>query len=81
MGRTVPGAVDNQGNTIDFYLSPMRNTAAAKRFSGKAMHSLKDWEKPKLINTDKGRPTLPPSVSSRSQEAALKSLSIERSIT
>ena len=31
-------AVDKHGNTIDFYLSPTRNTAAAKRFLGKAMN-------------------------------------------
>jgi transposase-like protein len=28
-------AVDKFGNTIDFYLSPTRNTKAAKRFLGK----------------------------------------------
>ena len=46
-------AVDKFGNTIDFYLSPTRNTAAAKRFLGKALNGLKDWEKPTVINTDK----------------------------
>jgi transposase-like protein len=46
-------AVDKYGNTIDFYLSPTRNTAAAKRFLGKALNGLKDWEKPTVINTDK----------------------------
>lgn len=46
-------AVDKFGNTIDFYLSPTRNTAAAKRFLGKALAGLKDWEKPTVINTDK----------------------------
>jgi len=45
--------VDKYGNTIDFYLSPTRNTAAAKRFLGKALNGLKDWEKPRVINTDK----------------------------
>jgi transposase-like protein len=35
------------------YLSPTRNTAAAKRFLGKALTGLKDWEKPSVINTDK----------------------------
>src|SRR5208282_2623021 len=34
-------AVDKHGNTIDFYLSPTRNTAAAKRFLGKALSGLK----------------------------------------
>ena len=46
-------AVDKHGNTIDFYLSPTRNTAAAKRFLGKALNGLKDWEKPRVINIDK----------------------------
>jgi IS6 family transposase len=46
-------ALDKHGNTIDFYLSPTRNTAAAKRFLGKALNGSKDWEKPSVINTDK----------------------------
>jgi len=46
-------AVDKHRNTIDFYLSPTRNTAAAKRFLGKALNGLKGWEKPTIINTDK----------------------------
>ena len=46
-------AVDKFGNTIDFYLSPTRNTAAAKRFLGKALKGLKHWELPHVINTDK----------------------------
>jgi len=39
-------------NTIDFYLSATRNTATAKRFLGKALQGLKNWEKPRIINTD-----------------------------
>ena len=46
-------AVDKHGSTIDFYLSPTRNTAAVKRFLGKALRGLKDWEQPNVINTDK----------------------------
>ena len=46
-------AVDKEGNTIDFYLSPTRNTRAARRFLGKALNGWKAWEKPKVINTDK----------------------------
>ena len=46
-------ALDKHGNTIEFYLSWTRNTAAAKRFLGKALHGLKNWEKPSVINTDK----------------------------
>ena len=32
-------AVDKLGNTIDFYLSPTRNTMAAKRFLAKALRN------------------------------------------
>jgi transposase, IS6 family len=46
-------ALDKYGTTIDFYLSPTRNAKAAKRFLGKALNGLKDWEKPEVINTDK----------------------------
>lgn len=46
-------AVDKQGATIDFYLSPTRSAKAAKRFLGKALKGLKDWEKPLKLNTDK----------------------------
>ena len=46
-------AVDKDGDTIDFYLSPTRNTKAAKRFLAKALKGLKDWEIPLKINTDK----------------------------
>jgi transposase, IS6 family len=46
-------AVDKFGDTIDFFLSPTRNTAAAKRFLGKALNGLKHWELPHVINTDK----------------------------
>jgi IS6 family transposase len=46
-------ALDKLGDPIDFYLSPTRNAKAAKRYLGKALNGLKDWEKPKVINTDK----------------------------
>ena len=46
-------ALDKEGNTIDFYLSPTRNAKAAKRFLGKALNGLKAWEKPQVINTDR----------------------------
>jgi transposase-like protein len=46
-------AVDRHGDTIEFYLTPTRNAKAAKRFLGKALAGLKDWEKPLTINTDK----------------------------
>ncbi|GBR55151.1 putative transposase [Neokomagataea thailandica NBRC 106555] len=46
-------AVDKDGDTIDFFLSQTRNAKAAKRFLGKALNGLRDWEKPETINTDK----------------------------
>ena len=46
-------AVDKGGDTIDFYLSPTRNAKAAKRFLGKTLAQRKEWEKPRVINTDK----------------------------
>jgi len=46
-------AIDKCGATIDFYLSPIRNISAAKRFLGKALRRFKDWELPHTINTDK----------------------------
>lgn len=46
-------ALDKDGDTIDFYLSPTRNAKAARRFLGKALTGLKDWEKPGTIKTDK----------------------------
>ncbi len=45
-------AVDKHGNTIGFCLSPTRTTAAAKRFRAKALHGLKGWDKPDVINAD-----------------------------
>ena len=47
------GAIEPVADIIDFYLSPTRNTKAAKRFLGKALKGLKDWEMPAKINTDK----------------------------
>ena len=45
--------MDKLGNTIDFYFSSTRNTKAAKRFLGKALRELKEWEQPKVLNTDR----------------------------
>jgi transposase, IS6 family len=45
--------VDEQGHTIDFYLSQTRKSKAAKRFLGKALQGFKEEEKPSLIHSDK----------------------------
>jgi len=60
-------AVDKRGDTIDFYLSSNRNTKAAKRFLGKALRGLKEWEKPQTINTDKA-PTYGPAITELKKE-------------
>ncbi len=60
-------AVDKFGDTIDFYLSPTRNTKAAKRFLGKAFKGLKSWEQPRVINTDKA-PTYAAALAELKQE-------------
>ena len=59
-GRPVPGrwcylyrAITAGGNTLDFYLSPKRNVAAAKRFLAKALRSNASAGYPRVINTDK----------------------------
>ena len=37
---------------MDFYLSCTRNAKAAKRFLGKILRKMKEYEKPHTINTD-----------------------------
>ena len=46
-------ALDKLDDTIDFYLSPTRNMAAAKHLLAKAHRGLKDWERSPVINTDR----------------------------
>ena len=46
-------ALDKLDDTIDFYLSPTRNMAAATHFLATAHRGLKDWEQAQGINTDK----------------------------
>src|SRR3546814_13830690 len=46
-------AVDKRGDTIDFYLSPTRSAKVAKRFLGKALRGLQQWEKLLTLKTDK----------------------------
>ena len=46
-------AVNKQGETIDFFLSPSRDSASAERFLSKSLENLKECQKPKTINTDK----------------------------
>ena len=46
-------AVNKQGDTIDFYLSPSRDTESAEHFLSKSLETLKEFQKPKTINTDK----------------------------
>ena len=46
-------AITAGGQTLDFYLSPKRNVAAAKRFLAKALRSNASAGYPRVINTDK----------------------------
>ena len=73
-------AVDKHGNTIESYLSPTRNMAAAKRLLGKALHGLKDWERPEVINTDKA-PTYAAALAEKAEASARSILSTGRPST
>ena len=46
-------AVDSDGNTLDFYLSPRRNSKAAYRFLAKLLRRRKSYQYPRIINADK----------------------------
>jgi IS6 family transposase len=46
-------AVDQRGYTIDFYLSSRGNTQVAYRFLVKILNNVKQWQIPRVINTDK----------------------------
>jgi transposase, IS6 family len=72
-------ALDKHGNTIDFYLSPTRNAKAAKRFLGKALNGLKDWEKPEVINTDKA-PTYGIAISALKAEGKCLDKTVHRQV-
>jgi transposase, IS6 family len=61
-------AVDEEGRTLDFHLSPPpRSSKAAKRFLGKAMRACKEWEKPLTVTTDKA-PTYPIAIAELKRE-------------
>jgi len=45
-------AITKSGKILIFYLSSTRNSKAAKRFLGKALRKMKEYEKPDTINTD-----------------------------
>ena len=72
-------ALDKHGNTIDFYLSPTPNAKAAKRFLGKALNGLKDWEKPEVINTDKA-PTYGMAISELKAEGKCPEETVHRQV-
>ena len=42
-------AITKSGKTLDFYLSHTRNAKAAKRFLGKILRKMKEYEKPATI--------------------------------
>ncbi len=45
-------AITKTAKTLDFYLSHTRNAKGAKRFLGKILRRMKEYEKPATINTD-----------------------------
>jgi DDE domain len=71
---------NKHGNTIDFYLSPTRSTAAAKRFLGKALNGLEGWEKPSVINTDKA-PTYAAALAELKQEGRCPEETLHRPLS
>jgi len=52
-GATSDLAIAAGGQTLDFYLSPKRNVAAARRFLAKTLRSNTTAGSPRVINTDK----------------------------
>jgi len=72
-------AIDKRGHTIDFYLSPTRNTKAAKRFLGKALKGMKSWAHPQTINTDKA-PTFGPAIAQLKEEGKCPKDTVHRQV-
>lgn len=62
-------AIDERGNTLDFYLSKRRNTKSAKLFLQKLIKQNKD-NRPSVINTDKN-PTYNQAIHELKQEGLL----------
>ncbi len=60
-------AITAGGQTLDFYLSPKRNVAAAKRFLAKTLRSNASAGSPRVINTDKA-PSLAKAISELKEE-------------
>ena len=72
-------AVDEQGHTIDFYLSQTRNTKAAKRFLHKALKGFKEEQRPSVIYTDKA-PSYGKAIASLKREGTLADTTEHRQI-
>ncbi|HAT1179973.1 TPA: IS6-like element IS1628 family transposase [Corynebacterium striatum] len=65
-------AITAGGQTLDFYLSPKRNVAAAKRFLAKTLRSNKSAGYPRVISTDKA-PSLARAISELKAEGVCPS--------
>ena len=65
-------AITVGGQTLDFYLSPKRNVAAAKRFLAKTLRSNKSAGYPRVISTDKA-PSLARAISELKAEGVCPS--------
>ncbi len=72
-------AVDKDGGTIDFSLSPTRNAKVPKRFPGKALNGLKAWQQPLTINTDKA-PTYGLVITALKKEGKLPQATVHRQV-
>jgi transposase, IS6 family len=62
-------AVDSEGNTVEFMLSPSRDGTSAKRFFRKALHA-KHTIPPRVINVDRN-PAYPKAVSKLKKKGTL----------
>ena len=67
-------AITKEGNTVDFYLSRTRNQKAAKRFLGKALRSIKDYNHPNTLNTDKDKAYAPAIASLKKEKICLATM-------
>lgn len=71
-------AVNKQGETIDFYLSPSRDMESAEHFLRESIKNLKEFQKPQIINT--GRHPVYNKVIQRLKETGVLPASVQHQI-
>ncbi|AIK86340.1 transposase [Corynebacterium glutamicum] len=79
-GATSDLAIIAGGQTLDFYLSPKRNVAAAKRFLAKALRSNASAGYPRVINTDKAPSLLSAISMTNSSKSVMQSTGLNRNL-